>query len=26
MSKITATDLKATNGYVHVIDTVVLPG
>ncbi|MEL6390935.1 MAG: fasciclin domain-containing protein [Bacteroidota bacterium] len=26
ISKITATDLKATNGYVHVIDTVVLPG
>lgn len=25
ISKITATDLKATNGYVHVIDTVVLP-
>ena len=25
ISKITATDLKGTNGYVHVIDTVVLP-
>lgn len=25
ISKITATDLKGTNGFVHVIDTVVLP-
>jgi uncharacterized surface protein with fasciclin (FAS1) repeats len=25
ISKITATDLKGTNGYVHVIDEVVLP-
>lgn len=25
ISKITTTDLKATNGYVHVIDSVVLP-
>jgi len=25
ISKITTTDLKATNGYVHVIDQVILP-
>jgi uncharacterized surface protein with fasciclin (FAS1) repeats len=25
LSKITATDLKASNGVIHVIDTVVLP-
>jgi len=25
ISKITATDLRGSNGYVHVIDTVVLP-
>ena len=26
ISKITATDLRGSNGYVHVIDQVVLPG
>lgn len=26
ISKITATNLKGTNGVIHVIDTVVLPG
>ena len=24
-SKVTATDIKATNGVIHVIDSVVLP-
>ena len=26
ISKITATDINGTNGFVHVIDEVVLPG